>query len=200
MSVDVLNEPCPLWFAVGGVRVGLSFLLFYTNVRMVLLRFGDVSGCAEWAVPIVICCWWCEFWRWREIRFFCVPAVMAWVLGRWREIRPPPSTNQVRDGYIHFDVVLCQVLKWRFEIAHKYLITVTLASNHTVSVFFSYDMAGILYIISDRHRILSLYKLNIHICITYRDIKVYYTCMYYYIIRFHDFQYKYNVTSNGWNY
>lgn len=37
--------------------------------------------------------------------------------------------------------------------------------NPTVSFFFSYDMAGILYIISDRHRILSLYTLNI-ICIT----------------------------------
>ena len=114
----------------------------------------------------------------------------------WQKMKNPSlktcCTNQVRDAYIHFDVVLCQVLKWRFEIAHKYLITVTLASNHTVSVFFSYDMAGILYIISDRHRILSLYKLNIHICITYRDIKVYYTCMYYYIIRFHDFQYNYN--------
>ena len=93
MSVaGVLNEPCTVWFAVVGLRVGMSFLGVLHSVRMVLLRFGDVSGCAEWAVPIVICCWWCEFWRWREIRFFCVPAVMAWVLGRWREIRPPPST------------------------------------------------------------------------------------------------------------
>ena len=93
MSVaGVLNEPCRVWFAVVGVRVGMSFLGVLHSVRMVLLRFGDVSGCAEWAVPIVICCWWCEFWRWREIRFFCVPAVMAWVLGRWREIRLPPSS------------------------------------------------------------------------------------------------------------
>ena len=90
MSVHVLNEPCPLWFAVVGVRVGMNFLGVLHSVRMVWLRLGDVSGwCAEWAVPIVICCWWCEFWRRREIRFFCVPAVMAWVLGRWREIRPP---------------------------------------------------------------------------------------------------------------
>ena len=67
------------------------FFVFYNTVRLVLLRFGDVSGCAEWAVHSVIRCWWCEFWRWREIRFFCVPAVVAWVLGRWRELRPPPS-------------------------------------------------------------------------------------------------------------
>ena len=46
------------------------FFAFYNTVRLVLLRFGDVSGCAEWAVHSVICCWWCEFWRWREIRFF----------------------------------------------------------------------------------------------------------------------------------
>ena len=91
MSVDVLNEPCTVWFAVGGERVGLSFLVFLHSAGLVLLRFDDVSGCGEWAVPIGICCWWCEFWRWREIRFFCVPAVMAWVLGRWRELRPPPS-------------------------------------------------------------------------------------------------------------
>ena len=38
------------------------FFLFYNTVRFILLRFGDVSGCAEWAVPIVICCWWCETW------------------------------------------------------------------------------------------------------------------------------------------
>ena len=133
MSVaGVLNEPCTVWFAAVGVRVGMNFLGVLHSVRMVwlrlgevsgwcvewavpiviccwrceswiefpfvlhsaglvLLRFGDVSGYAEWAVPIVICCWRCEFWRWREIRFFCVPAVVAWVLGRWREIRPPPS-------------------------------------------------------------------------------------------------------------
>ena len=69
----------------------IEFPFVLHSAGLVLLRFGDVSGYAEWAVPIVICCWWCEFWRWREIRFFCVPAVMAWVLGRWREIRPPPS-------------------------------------------------------------------------------------------------------------
>ena len=93
MSVaGVLNEPCTVWFAVVGVRVGLGFLCVLHSAGLVLLRFGDVSGCAEWAVPIVICCWWREFWRWREIRFFCVPAVMAWVLGRWSEIRPPPSS------------------------------------------------------------------------------------------------------------
>ena len=97
----VLNEPCTVWFAVVGVRVGMSFLGVLHSVRMVLLRFGDVSGCAEWAVPIVICCWWCEFWRWREIRFFCVPAVMAWVLGRWREIRPPPSKIYKRKIYLY---------------------------------------------------------------------------------------------------
>ena len=67
------------------------FWVFYNTVGLVLLRFGDASGCAEWAVHSVIWCWWCEFWRWREIRFFCVPAVVAWVLGRWRELRPPPS-------------------------------------------------------------------------------------------------------------
>ena len=69
------------------------FFVFYNTVRVVLLRFGDVSGCAEWAVHSVICCCWCEFWRWGEIPFFCVPAVVAWVLGRWRELRPPPSTS-----------------------------------------------------------------------------------------------------------
>ena len=86
----------------------IEFPFVLHNVRMVLLRFGDVSGCAEWAVPIVICCWWCEFWRWREIRFFCVPAVMAWVLGRWREIRPPPSSCQwlVRIRFIRHRCVL----------------------------------------------------------------------------------------------
>ena len=68
------------------------FCVFYNTVSLVLLRFGDASGCAEWAVHSVICCWWREFWRWREIRFFCVPAVVAWVLGRWRELRPPPSS------------------------------------------------------------------------------------------------------------
>ena len=36
------------------------FFVFYNTVRLVLLRFGDVSGCAEWAVHSVICCWWHE--------------------------------------------------------------------------------------------------------------------------------------------
>ena len=105
-----------------------------------------------------------------EFAFFMATVLNAKdVCPSWQKMKNPSlktcCTNQVRDGYIHFDVVLCQVLKWRFEIAHKYVITVTLASNHTVSFFFSYDMAGILYIISDRRRILSLYTLNI-ICIT----------------------------------
>ena len=38
------------------------FFVFYNSVRLIMLEFGDVSGCAEWAVPIVICCWWCETW------------------------------------------------------------------------------------------------------------------------------------------
>ena len=73
---------------VGDVTVGMNFLCVLHSVRMVLWRFGDVNGSAE----CVICCWRCEFWRWRDIRFFCVPAVVAWVLGRWRELNPPPST------------------------------------------------------------------------------------------------------------
>ena len=73
------------------------FLVFYNTVRLVLLRFGDASGCVEWAVHSVICSWRCEFWRWREIRFFCVPAIVAWVLGRWRELRPPPSNITLRN-------------------------------------------------------------------------------------------------------
>ena len=48
MSVaGVLNEPCALWFAVVGVRVGMNFLCVLHSLRLVLLRFGDVSGCAE---------------------------------------------------------------------------------------------------------------------------------------------------------
>ena len=51
----------------------IEFSCVLHSVRMVSLRFDDVSGCSGWAVPMVICCWWREFWRWREIRFFCVP-------------------------------------------------------------------------------------------------------------------------------
>ena len=56
----VMNEPCTVWFAVVGVRVGMNFLCVLHSVRMVLSMFGDVSGCAEWAVHSVICCWWHE--------------------------------------------------------------------------------------------------------------------------------------------
>ena len=59
MSVDVLNEPCTVSFAVIGVRVGMIFCVLH-SVRVVLLRFGDVSGCAERAVHSVICCCWYE--------------------------------------------------------------------------------------------------------------------------------------------
>ena len=58
----VTNELCTEWFAVGGVRVGINFLRVLHSVRMVLSRFGDVSGNAEWAVHSVICCWWHERW------------------------------------------------------------------------------------------------------------------------------------------
>ena len=37
-----------------------EFSLCLHIVGMVLLRFGDVSGCAEGAVHSVICCWWHE--------------------------------------------------------------------------------------------------------------------------------------------
>ena len=40
-----------------------NFLGVLHSVRLVLLRFGDVSGCAEWAVRSVICCRWCESWN-----------------------------------------------------------------------------------------------------------------------------------------
>ena len=36
-----------IFHAVVGVRVGTNFLCVLHSVRMVLLRFGDISGCAE---------------------------------------------------------------------------------------------------------------------------------------------------------
>ena len=64
LVAGVLNEPCTVWFAVVGVKVGMNFLCVLHSVRMVWLRLGDVSGrCAEWAVHSVICCRWCESWN-----------------------------------------------------------------------------------------------------------------------------------------
>ena len=94
MSVaGVLNEPCTVWFAVGGTRVGLGFLCV-------------LQHCAFGFVKI----WWCQWKCWMSRAqcdlllvvwvlamawdsVFCVPAVVAWVLGRWRELRPPPSMH-----------------------------------------------------------------------------------------------------------
>ena len=61
------------------------------SARIVLLRFGDVIGCDEWAVPMVICFLCCEIWRWCEIRFSCVPTVLSWVSRPCRELSLPPS-------------------------------------------------------------------------------------------------------------
>ena len=100
-------------------------------------------------------------------------------------------TNQVRDGYIHFDLVLCQVLKWRFEIAHKYVITVTLA----ILLFLSFShMIWQVSCISYRIGIVSCHCTLWTLFVLHRDwdIKVYYTCMYYYVVGFHDIQYNYN--------
>ena len=59
-----MSDLCTVWFAVVGVIVGMNFLGVLHSVRMVWLRLGDVGGwCAEWAVPIVICCRWCEGWH-----------------------------------------------------------------------------------------------------------------------------------------
>ena len=57
MSVDVLNEPCAVWFAVVGVRVGMNFLCVLHSVRMVWLRHGSVAGvlnepCTVWFVVV----------------------------------------------------------------------------------------------------------------------------------------------------
>ena len=135
MSVaGVLNEPCTVWFAVVGVRVGMSFLGVLHSVRMVLLRLGDVSACAEWAVPIVICCWWCDFWRWCEIRFFCVPAVMAWVLGRWREIRPPPSIGYRLILVCNYLIKYIQIFHFEkgYTVEHQHLCSASRWDHATV--------------------------------------------------------------------
>ena len=59
-----MSDLCTVWFAVVGVRVGMSFLGVLHSVRMVWLRLGDVSGwCVEWAVHSVICRRWCEGWN-----------------------------------------------------------------------------------------------------------------------------------------
>ena len=47
MSVDVLNEPCTVWYAVGGMRVGLGFLCV-------------LQHCAFDFVKI----WWCQWMCW----------------------------------------------------------------------------------------------------------------------------------------
>ena len=91
MSVaGVLNEPCTVWFAVVGVRVGMNFLGVLHSVRMVLLRFGDVSGCAEWAVHSFLCVlqhcavgfvkiWWCQWMCWMS-RAQCDLLSLVWEL------------------------------------------------------------------------------------------------------------------------
>ena len=75
-----MNELCTVWFAVSGVRVGMNCLCVLHSVRMVWLRLGDVSGCAEWAVHSVICCWLHE----SRIGFsLCFTTLCGWFLLRF---------------------------------------------------------------------------------------------------------------------
>ena len=56
-----------IWFSLCFFLI--DFLVVFHSARIVLLRFGDVSGwCAEWTVHSVICCWWHKSW----IEFSCV--------------------------------------------------------------------------------------------------------------------------------
>ena len=64
-----MNEPCAVWFAVVGVRVGMNFLRVLHSVRMVWLRHGSVAGvlnepCTVWFAVVGVRVWiefsWCS--------------------------------------------------------------------------------------------------------------------------------------------
>ena len=48
-----------IWFSLCSFLI--DFLVVFHSARIVLLRFGDVIGCDEWAVPMVIWFSLCSF-------------------------------------------------------------------------------------------------------------------------------------------
>ena len=70
-----------IWFSLCFFLI--DFLVVFHSARIVLLRFGDVSGwCAEWTVHSVICCWWHKSW----IEFSCVLHSVRMVLLRFDDV------------------------------------------------------------------------------------------------------------------
>ena len=60
-----------IWFSLCFFLI--DFLVVFSSPRIILLRFGDVIGYDEQAVPMVICFLCCEIWRCYEIRFPACP-------------------------------------------------------------------------------------------------------------------------------